>query len=123
MTNSQRWRWIEEDPFGHLVYCGEDSWGHIADEHVAVVPFETGIRTTIADPVRVYFDPTSTTVTRQRGNPWAEVVHYVGGGYAHGRYVDHLIIVVVKLATRRALQTSLWAMWLQHTSPGGPCLD
>ena len=96
MNRSRRWRWIEEDPFGYVVYCGEDSWEHIADEHVAVVPFETGIRTTIADPARVYFDPTSTAMTRRRGNPRAEVVHYVGVGHTDGRYVDHLMIVVVK---------------------------
>lgn len=97
LGSPRAWRWTEVDPFGRVVRCGAREWA----EHVVIrpelVPHEDIIRGTVRDPDRVYFDPSSTATTRLRGDPRAEMVHYIGLGRGQGDQEGNAVCVVVKL--------------------------
>ena len=48
------------------------------------------------DPQAIYFDSRSTVSTRERGNPAAMMMHYIGVLLPHGKFSGHRMSVVVK---------------------------
>lgn len=97
LGESRAWRWVEVDSFGRFIRCGEAEWA----EHVVIrpelVPHEEVIRATARDRDRVYFDPRSTAASQLRGNPRAEMLHYLGIGRGRGDQEGNDVCVVVKL--------------------------
>jgi hypothetical protein len=90
-------RWTEIDPFGRPIVCGERGWVEHAASRPELVPHEAAIRGTVRDPDLLYFDPASTAATRRRGDPRADIVHYVGVGRGQGDQQGNAVCVVVKL--------------------------
>ena len=93
----QEWRWAEVDPWGHAVYCSDDTWQRkpYHENRPELYTHEDVIRETIRDPHQLWDDLMETARVQQR-NPDAQVVGYVGSGRGRGRYTDHLIVVMVK---------------------------
>ena len=96
MTSRTAWRWTEIDPLGQVIRCGETEWQHVIAGHPDVAAHEAAVRATIRTSDAIYGDPRSTAITRERGNPAAQIVHYVASGRTHGRYTGNVVVVVVK---------------------------
>ena len=90
------WRWTEVDPFGHTIYCSEETWQRKTVQRSDLAAHEAAVRAAIRNPQGVYFDSRSTVNTRERGNPAAVMMHYIGVVLPHGRLSGHRMSVVVK---------------------------
>ena len=90
------WRWTEVDPFGHTIYCAEETWRRKTAQRSGLGAHEAAVRAAIHDPQGVYFDPLSTANTRERGNPAALMMHYIGVTLPRGKFAGHRLSVVVK---------------------------
>ena len=90
------WRWAEVDPFGHTIYCSEETWQRKTAQRSDLAAHEAVVRAAIRDPQGIYFDSRSTVNTRKRGNPAAVMMHYIGVGMTHGRFSGHRMSIVVK---------------------------
>ena len=98
MTEPDYWRWTETDRWGQPVHCAEATWYRklVVEQRPELATHEDVIRETIRDPQWLYDDPEATALTREIGNPQAEVVHYVAAGRGRGRYTRNIVVVVVK---------------------------
>ena len=90
------WRWTEVDPFGHTIYCSEETWKRKTVQRSDLAAHEVEVRATVRDPDAIYDDSQSTASTREEGNPTALVVRHVGFGRTHGRYAGKVLNVVIK---------------------------
>ena len=58
------WRWTEVDPFGHTIYCSEETWKRKTVQRSDLAAHEAEVRATVRDPDAIYDDSQSAKTSK-----------------------------------------------------------
>ena len=92
------WRWIEVDPWGLPVHCGEAEWQRKAAEigRNELYLHEAEVLATVRAPDEIYEEPGETARLRAEEGRDRGVLHYISWGRTRDKWAGNAIQVVVK---------------------------